>query len=169
MQLGKDLQRSEGMVIGSKRSGSAVEVETVVEREGIGDIHMARNGHTAGIDRGIGLATDRGIGQTTGIRIEGSRREAMTGEEMMRGCLDDIENEASRQAHTDGGDTPETGIATTEDESADRIENDPVASLSGGEHMACEHEVWDLPFTSYLWSLPNCKKATPMALTNPDL
>ena len=129
MQLGKDFRRSEEMVTGSMRSGSAVEVGTAVGREGIGGIHMARNGLTGGIDRGIGLAIGRGIGQTTSIRIEGSRREAMIGEEMMRGCLDDIENEVSRQAHTDGGDTPETEIATTEDEIADRVENDPIASF----------------------------------------
>ena len=73
MRLGKAFPRSEEIVIGSKRSGSAVEVETVVEREGIGGIHMARKGRTGGIDRGIGLAIGRGIGQTTGIRIEGSR------------------------------------------------------------------------------------------------
>ena len=129
MQLGKAFLRSEEMVTGSKRSENAVEVVTVVEREGVGGIHMARNGRTGGINRGIGLATGRGTGQTTGIRIGGSRREAMTGEETMRGCLDDIENEVSRQAHTDGEDIPGTGIATTEDETADRVERDPTASL----------------------------------------
>lgn len=129
MQLGKVFRRSEEMVTGSKRSGSAVEVETAVEREGIAGIHMARNGRTGDIDQRIDLAIGRGIGQTTGIRIGGSRREAMTGEETMRGCLDDIENEVSRQAHTDGGDIPGTEIATTEDETTDRVERDPTASL----------------------------------------
>lgn len=90
---------------------------------------MARNDRTGGIDRGIGLATSRGIGQTIGIRIEESRREAMTGEEMMRGCLEDIENEASRLAHIDGEDIPETEIPTTEDEIADQVENDSIASF----------------------------------------
>ena len=129
MRLGKAFLRSEEMVTGSKRSGSAVEVETAVEREGIGGIHMARSGRTGGTDRGIGLATGPRIGQTTGIRNEGIRLEAMTGEETMRGFLDDIEIEVSRQAHTDGGDIPETEIATTEDEIADRVENDPMVSF----------------------------------------
>ena len=118
------------MVTGSKRSGSAVEVETVVERGGIGGIHMGRNGRTAGIDRGTGLATGRGIGQTTGIRIEGSRLGAMTEGETMRDCLDDTENEASRQAHIGGEDTPETGVVTTEDEIVDRFKDDATASFA---------------------------------------
>lgn len=131
--MGKALRRSEKTVTGSKRSGGAVEVGTVVEREGIGGIHMARNDRTGGIDRGMGLATGRGIGQAIGNCIEGSGREAMTGEGRMRGCLDDIGNEASRQAHTDGEDTPETEITTTEDEIRDRVEHGRTASSNSKE------------------------------------
>ena len=89
---------------------------------------MARNGRIGGTDRGIGLVTGRGIGQAIGICIEETGREAMTEEERMRGCLDDIGNEASRQAHTDEEDTPETGITITEDEIWDQVAHSSTAS-----------------------------------------
>ena len=85
---------------------------------------MGSNGSTAGIGRGIGLATGPETVQTTGVRIEGSRLGAMTGGETMRDGLDDIENEATRQVHIGGEDTPETGVATTEDELVDRFVDD---------------------------------------------
>ena len=53
----------------------------------------------------------------------------MTVEETTRGCLDDIDNEVSRQAHTDEGDTPETEIVTTEDEIVDTIKHDLTVSF----------------------------------------
>lgn len=148
MRLWRASRRSEGTVTGSKTSGGGVEVGTEVEREGIRGIPMARNGRSGGIDQEIGLATSRETGQATDIRIEGSGREAMIGEGTMRGCLDDIGNEVSRQAHTDGEDTPETEVTTTEDEIADRVKHDPTASSARrGSHSV---QAWGIRSTLHI-------------------
>ena len=99
-------------MMGGRRKGGEVKVETGVGKGGIGGILMARRGRIGGTDRRIDHVADERKGRETGIRIGGSGREAMREEEMTIDHRAGHGSEVTPQTYRDGEGIREIEITT---------------------------------------------------------